>query len=266
MNQIATSSRATPGESTLKTMSSIELVAVINGLREAGKAELRHDNFMIKVEKVLGIDAPKFLGTQKYGNNISRQIYNLPKREAELMVMSESYAVQAQVYDRMTQLEAVADMARCKDDNHPAVRALDIFTAKLKGLRETGIDYDVAFRMANYAAFLATNVSFLSLDDLDTKMPEAPIRRAPSVRTAATTRAATPRKPEPKVSTEGFYTVEVLAKRKGTSVENVNILLEGNRLHMRMPNGEYVMKPAAQTKKVGMRRLGVNLWHDTAFR
>lgn len=88
------------------TMTSVELVEVINSLREEGKAELRHDHFMAKVQKVLGSDAPEFLGTQKYGNNISRQVYNLPKREASLMVMSESYAVQAKVYDRMVELES----------------------------------------------------------------------------------------------------------------------------------------------------------------
>lgn len=44
------------------TMSSIELVEVINGHREEGKAELRHDHFMVKLEKHPGIDSPKFLG------------------------------------------------------------------------------------------------------------------------------------------------------------------------------------------------------------
>lgn len=90
----------------VKTMSSLELVEVINELREEGKAELRHDNFMVKIEKHPGIDAPRFLGTQKYGNGNTRNVYNLPKRECELMVMSESLAVQTRVYDRMTELEA----------------------------------------------------------------------------------------------------------------------------------------------------------------
>jgi hypothetical protein len=39
----------------VKTMSSIELVKTINDLREDGVAELRHDNFMSKVLKVLGL-------------------------------------------------------------------------------------------------------------------------------------------------------------------------------------------------------------------
>ena len=89
------------------TMSSIEILEIINEARKV-EAErtglkwiyLRHDNFMSKVPKVLGEEnAPKFLGTQKYGNNNSRQVYNLPQREAFLMVMSESYDLQAKLYD-----------------------------------------------------------------------------------------------------------------------------------------------------------------------
>ena len=88
------------------TISSVELVEIINGLRPEGSAELRHDHFMVKIEKHPGIDAPKFSGTQTYGNNNTRKVYNLPKREAELMVMSESLEVQTKVYDRLTALEA----------------------------------------------------------------------------------------------------------------------------------------------------------------
>ena len=92
----------------VQTMSSLELVQIINELRPEGAAELRHDNFVTKIEKHPGIDAPKFLGTQKYGNNNTRKVYNLPKRECELMVMSESLEVQTRVYDRMTELEQKA--------------------------------------------------------------------------------------------------------------------------------------------------------------
>jgi hypothetical protein len=90
------------------TMSSLEIVDLINQERKAEAErspgqkwlELRHDNFMAKVPKVLGENnAPKFLGTQKYGNNNTRPIYNLPQREAFLMVMSESYELQAKLYD-----------------------------------------------------------------------------------------------------------------------------------------------------------------------
>jgi len=89
------------------TMTSLELVDFINELRAPDESELRHDHFMVKVPKVLGENyAPKFLGTQGYGNNNTRAIYSLPKREACLMAMSYSYELQAKVFDRMTALEA----------------------------------------------------------------------------------------------------------------------------------------------------------------
>lgn len=91
------------------TMTSIDLVVIINDLRDPGRAELRHDHFMAKVEKVLGDAAPKFSGTvnrpQPAGGVREYPCYHLPKREVLLMVMSESYAVQARVYDRMVELE-----------------------------------------------------------------------------------------------------------------------------------------------------------------
>ena len=47
------------------TISSVELVEIINGLRPDDAKELRHDNFMTKIEKHPGIDSPKFLGQYK---------------------------------------------------------------------------------------------------------------------------------------------------------------------------------------------------------
>lgn len=94
------------------TMSSLELVEFVNSRRGPDEAELRHNNFMAKVPKVLGADAAKFLATQKYGNGNSRDIYNFPKREACLMAMSYSYELQAIVYDRMTAQEGPAQKPR----------------------------------------------------------------------------------------------------------------------------------------------------------
>jgi hypothetical protein len=92
------------------TMTSLELVDFINGERAEGESELRHDHFMVKVPKVLGNLAPKLSGTSFYvngaGNQVPRAIYTFPKREACLMAMSYSYALQAKVFDRMTELEA----------------------------------------------------------------------------------------------------------------------------------------------------------------
>ena len=94
------------------TMSSLELVEFINCQRGPYEAELRHNNFMAKVPKVLGTDAAKFLATQKYGNSNSRDIYNFPKREACLMAMSYSYELEAIVFDHMTAQEGQTQMGR----------------------------------------------------------------------------------------------------------------------------------------------------------
>ena len=90
------------------TMSSLELVSLINETRAEGRKQIRHDNFMVKIESHPSIDCPKFLGHYIDSMGRSKKCYHLPKREAELMVMSESLDVQAKVYDRMTKLEAVA--------------------------------------------------------------------------------------------------------------------------------------------------------------
>ena len=92
---------------TTQTMTSVELVKIINEMREEGQAELRHDNFMSKVLKVLGgEDALKFQGIYLDAYGREKPCYNLPKREVHLMVMSESYKVQARIYDRWQELEA----------------------------------------------------------------------------------------------------------------------------------------------------------------
>lgn len=97
--------------STVPTMSSLEIVDVINEERKAeaapgGFSVLRHDNFMAKIEKHPGIQSPKFLGDYKDEKGRTYPCYYLPKREAELMVMSESLKVQTRVYDRLAAIEA----------------------------------------------------------------------------------------------------------------------------------------------------------------
>jgi hypothetical protein len=88
------------------TMTSIEMVEFINGQRKEGEAELRHDNFMAKVPKVLGEEAALTLKGSYIGrDNTVRPCYYFPKREACLMAMSYSYELQAKVFDRMTALE-----------------------------------------------------------------------------------------------------------------------------------------------------------------
>ncbi len=91
------------------TMTSLELVELINSQRVSGQPELRHDNFMAKVPKVLGSAAPKFLGTVQRPQPIrgirEYPCYRFPKREACLMAMSYSYELQTKVFDHMTKLE-----------------------------------------------------------------------------------------------------------------------------------------------------------------
>lgn len=103
---------------TVATMSSMEIVNVINEERKADAeavgtrfVALRHDNFLVKIEKHPGIQSPKFLGDYMDERGRSQKCYHLPKREAELMVMSESLKVQTRVYDRLSEKEAAAALS-----------------------------------------------------------------------------------------------------------------------------------------------------------
>lgn len=98
-------------------MSSVEIVDVINAMRGPGKAELRHDDFLRKLRTHPGINARNFSGFYVGGNGKQEPCYYLPKREAELMVMSESLEVQTKVYDRLTELEAEAYKALTETDS-----------------------------------------------------------------------------------------------------------------------------------------------------
>lgn len=93
------------------TMTSLELVAFINGQRGQHDAELAHSDFLKKVPLVLGVDAGKFSSVYLGGNGQERPCYKLPKREACLMAMSYSYELQAKVFDRMSALEQQAAVA-----------------------------------------------------------------------------------------------------------------------------------------------------------
>lgn len=107
------------------TISSVELVKYINEQRDKGSAELQHKNFTAKVLKVLGEeDSLKFSGEYLAGNGKMEPCYNLPKREACLMVMSESYKVQAAVYDRLSELEATQNKPSMPVINDPQIAAL----------------------------------------------------------------------------------------------------------------------------------------------
>lgn len=101
------------------TMTSVDLVKFINNHRKqqaelAGQSFpsdefslLRHDHFMEKVPKVLGLEGlPKFRDTYHHPQNgQGYQCFRFPKRESCLMAMSYSYDLQAAVFDYMTELE-----------------------------------------------------------------------------------------------------------------------------------------------------------------
>lgn len=96
--------------SNVKTMSSVEIVEVINQLRPAGRAEMMHNDFLKKVREHPGIDEGNFSSIYFDQLGRSKPCYYLPKREAELMVMSESLEVQTKVYDRLAEFEAATTL------------------------------------------------------------------------------------------------------------------------------------------------------------
>lgn len=143
------------------TMSSLELVEFVNSLRLEGEPEVRHDNFMAKVPKVLGENhAPTFLGTQTYGNNNSRSIYNFPKREACLMAMSYSYELQAVVYDRMTELEKLPEVYPLLQRQEQALR---LTKYAIEAARAYGFEGNQAILSADKAVKTMVGVSTLAL-------------------------------------------------------------------------------------------------------
>lgn len=108
---------------TTPTMTSLEMVEFINSQRNEGESELRHDDFLRKVPKVLSeAVARNFTGYYKASNGKQNPMYRFPKREACLMAMSYSYDLQAKVFDRMTALEKSA-MSALPDFTNPAAAA-----------------------------------------------------------------------------------------------------------------------------------------------
>ena len=94
------------------TMTSLELVEYLNEERRNysyGYTEVVHSDLLKRVPKVLGEHAGNFscMFNVTVGNGATRKSpgYTFPKREACLMAMSYSYALQAKVFDRMTALE-----------------------------------------------------------------------------------------------------------------------------------------------------------------
>ncbi|MGY4489874.1 hypothetical protein [Pseudomonas sp. TE3610] len=124
MNAVAT----TITEDTV-TMTSLELVEMINATREPGKAALAHKHLLAKIPKVLGEGtSAEFLAHVPVpgpkGAVRQSPIYRLPKREACLVAMSYSYELQARVYDRMVELEAAIQKPALPNFMDPAEAAI----------------------------------------------------------------------------------------------------------------------------------------------
>jgi anti-repressor protein len=85
-------------QDSLKTMSSVEIASLV------GK---RHDHVFRDITNMLEsleLDAPQFWGTQVYGKNNTRRIYNLPKRECLILITGYSHVLRAKIIDRWQEL------------------------------------------------------------------------------------------------------------------------------------------------------------------
>jgi len=92
---------------TSKTMSSVELVKIINDMRDDGKPVLAHTDFMTRINRVAKEIGDSFeTGTYLDVQNKPRPCFFLSSRISKLMVMSESVKVQLAVLDRVTELES----------------------------------------------------------------------------------------------------------------------------------------------------------------
>jgi DNA-binding transcriptional regulator YiaG len=155
-----------------QVMSSVEIVKIINKMREEGKAVLTHDNFMKKVVKVLGEEAAvKFNASYKGKDGTTRKCYALPKREAHLMVMSENYKVQAAVYDRMVELEEKLTSGNAEPKVEPKESSLleklmtnnAIIKEALCGFNMLGVEGNQAALGANKLAAQETGFNILEM-------------------------------------------------------------------------------------------------------
>jgi len=120
------------------TMSSLEIVDLINKSRKEGEAELAHSDFLKKVHKVLGESvAGNFSCYYTASNGKQNPCYRFPKRESCLMAMSYSYELQAAVFDRMTELEDASKPKTISPEE--ALEFAKVMTAMYKELSESGL-------------------------------------------------------------------------------------------------------------------------------
>jgi elongation factor P--beta-lysine ligase len=83
-----------------RKVSSLELVELLNDLRADGEARLRYDHLVRKLVKVLGdAESKRFIVEPPIGPDRARTIYEFPRREACLLVLSYGYRLQAMLLD-----------------------------------------------------------------------------------------------------------------------------------------------------------------------
>lgn len=248
MNQITTATTAYFGKSHQKTMTSREIAELTGSSHDSVLKTVRR----LVSEGIVSANETPYTHPQN-GQNYSE--FRLSFRDTMVVVSGYSAELRAKIIDRWQELEAIGVTAN-QVALHPAEKALTIFSSHLKGLTDSGITYDVAFRMANYAAFLATNVSFLKLDDLDTAPPAAPAKAAKRKPVARVEKSANP---------SGYYTLSELCKLKGLSADKINVLLTGNSLQIQLSGGAYTMTPKAKRLGVGIMHKNEMLWTEAAF-
>ena len=156
-----------------QVMSSVEIVKIINDMRDEGTAVLRHDNFLVKIKKVLGENlATEFLGVRINSRGKEQPCYFLPKREAHLMVMSENYKVQAAVYDRMVELEEKLTGGNAEPKVEPKPQssliekfkeASEFIDLTISMLNRLGIEGNQATLGANKVASQETGINILEM-------------------------------------------------------------------------------------------------------
>lgn len=148
------------------TMSSLEIAEL------TGK---RHDHVMTDIKTMLEAlekDAPDFSGTQTYGNNNTRKIYNLPKRETLILVSGYRVDLRATIIDRWQELEQKAlPNVQQKTFLHPLEITSAISLAVLPVLKSYGIDHNSAVISANRTAKEATGYDILALGNVQLEAP-----------------------------------------------------------------------------------------------
>ena len=125
------------------TMTSLEVVEVINSYRDEDTTQLRHDNFVVKVRKIqqelglLNVQESSYRNSQ----NKKQPCLLLDKKACLLMVASETPKVLQAIIDRWLELEsaeAARSTAKAMDAENRAALRMEYrpMTDALKSVRE----------------------------------------------------------------------------------------------------------------------------------